>query len=61
MDLRRVEHDFNTSSTLEAGAGGSLSLWPAWIAEKVLGQLALHRETPTPKPNTHTHTHHEDL
>lgn len=26
MDLRRVEHDFNTSSTLEAGAGGSLSL-----------------------------------
>jgi hypothetical protein len=39
-----VVHTFN-SSTLEAEAGGFLSLRPAWSTKLAPGQLGLHRET----------------
>lgn len=37
-----VVHAFHPN-TGDAVAGGSLSSWPAWSTEQVLGQLRLHR------------------
>ena len=45
-----LAHAFNPS-TLEAEAGGALSLRPAWSTEGVPGQLRLHKETCLEKPN----------
>jgi hypothetical protein len=55
-----VEHTWNPNP-LEAEAGRSLSLWPAWSTDWVSGQPGLHRETLSPNTNKPTNQHSQSI